>query len=119
MEGIIWRFRTGSPWRDPPETFGPYQSVWQRHRLWSTDGTYVRMLAAVREDAKLDGDEVDVILSIDSTIVRAHQHAAGARDATPSRSLRTTQGAGSNYTNSRVVPGSRLTTPWVAPAVVG
>ena len=76
LEGIIWRFRTGSPWRDLPETFGPYQSVWQRHRLWSTDGTYVRMLAAVREDAKLDGDEVDVILSIDSTIVRVHQHGA-------------------------------------------
>ena len=79
LEGIIWRFRTGSPWRDLPEPFGPYQSVWQRHRLWSTDGTYVQMLAAVREQAKLDGDEVEAILSIDSTMVRANQHAAGAR----------------------------------------
>ena len=51
LEGIIWRFRTGSPWRDLPEAFGPYQSVWQRHRLWSTDGTYERMFAAVREQA--------------------------------------------------------------------
>ena len=79
LEGIIWRFRTGSPWRDLPEAFGPYQSVWQRHRLWSTDGTYERMLAAVREDAGLDQDETEQILSIDSTVVRAHQHAAGAR----------------------------------------
>ena len=79
LEGIIWRFRTGSPWRDLPEAFGAYQCVWQWHRLWSTDGTYVRMLAAVRRQAKLDGDEVEAILSIDSTIVRAHQHAAGAR----------------------------------------
>ena len=79
LEGIIWRFRTGSPWRDLPAEFGPYQSVWQRHRLWSTDGTYVRMVAAVREQAELEGDEVEVILSIDSTIVRAHQHVAGAR----------------------------------------
>ena len=79
LEGIIWRFRTGSPWRDLPEPFGPYQSVWERHRLWSTDGTYGRMLAAVREQTQLGDDEVEAILSIDSTIVRAHQHAAGAR----------------------------------------
>lgn len=79
LEGIIWRFRTGSPWRDLPDAFGPYQSVWQRHRLWSTDGTYERMFAAVREQAGPGGDDVEAILSIDSTIVRAHQHAAGAR----------------------------------------
>jgi transposase len=49
LEGIIWRFRTGAPWRDLPGEFGAYQSVWERHRLWSTDGTYQRMVAAVRE----------------------------------------------------------------------
>ena len=68
VEGIICRFRTGSPWRDLPETFGPYQSVWQRHRLWSTDGTYVRMLAAVREDAKLDGDEGKIMDFLQSSL---------------------------------------------------
>lgn len=79
LEGIVWRFRTGSPWRDLPDAFGPYQSVWQRHRLWSTDGTYERMFAAVRERAGLEPEEMEPILSIDSTVVRAHQHAAGAR----------------------------------------
>ena len=79
LEGIIWRFRTGSPWRDLPAEFGAHQSVWQRHRLWSTDGTYERMLVAVREQAELDSPEVEAVLSVDSTIVRAHQHAAGAR----------------------------------------
>lgn len=79
LEGIAWRFRTGSPWRDVPAVFGAYQSVWQRHRLWSTDGTYQRMFAAVREHAGLGSGEVEQILSIDSTVVRAHQHAAGAR----------------------------------------
>src|SRR5699024_2420348 len=44
LEEICWRLRAGSPWRDLPEAFGPYQSVWQRHRLWSTDGTYEAML---------------------------------------------------------------------------
>lgn len=79
LEGIIWRFRTGSPWRDLPAEFGPYQSVWQRHRLWSTDGTYAAMFAAVREQSGLGQDDLEAILSIDSTSVRAHQHAAGAR----------------------------------------
>jgi hypothetical protein len=62
-----------------PETFGAYQSVWQKHRLWSTDGTYARMFDAVREQAGLDQDDVESVLSIDSTVVRAYQHAAGAR----------------------------------------
>jgi transposase len=79
LEGIIWRFRTGSPWRDLPVEFGAFQSVWQRHRLWSTDGTYERMLVAVREQAGLGSHEVEAVLSVDSTVVRAHQHAAGAR----------------------------------------
>ena len=48
----------GSPWRDLPEAFGAYQSVWQKHRLWSTDGTYARMFDAVREQAGLDQDDV-------------------------------------------------------------
>lgn len=79
LEGIIWRFRTGSPWRDLPAEFGPYQSVWQRHRLWSTDGTYEAMVAAVHDHAGLAQEGLEAILSIDSTSVRAHQHAAGAR----------------------------------------
>lgn len=79
LEGIIWRFRTGSPWRDLPDAFGAYQSVWQRHLRWSTDGTYARMFAAAREHAGLGREDLEPILSIDSTVVRAHQHAAGAR----------------------------------------
>ncbi len=79
LEGIIWRFRTGSPWRDLPAEFGAHQSVWQRHRLWSTDGTYEQMLVAVHEQAGLAVEQVEAVLSVDSTIVRAHQHAAGAR----------------------------------------
>ena len=79
LEGIIWRYRTGSPWRDVPDHFGAWQSVWERHRRWSEDGTYVAMFAAVREDAGLDQAEAGALLSIDSTSIRAHQHAAGAR----------------------------------------
>lgn len=48
LEGIIWRHRTGSPWRDLPEEFGAWQSVAERHLRWSVDGTYAKIFAAVQ-----------------------------------------------------------------------
>jgi len=78
LEGIAWRFRTGSPWRDLPSEFGPWQSVWERHKRWSVDGTYTAMFAAVRETAGVEDEELLKLISVDSTSVRAHQHAAGA-----------------------------------------
>lgn len=79
LEGVAWRFRTGSPWRDLPEQFGAWQSVWERHRRWSTDGTYAAMFDAVHAHTAIDDLAVTGLLSIDSTSIRAHQHAAGAR----------------------------------------
>lgn len=80
LEAIIWRFRTGSPWRDLPAEFGAWQSVAERHLRWSKDGTYARVFAAVRADqAGGGGADLEGLLSVDSTVVRAHQHAAGAR----------------------------------------
>lgn len=82
LEGISWRYRTGSPWRDLPEEFGPWQTVWKRHFRWSTDGTYQQIMDAVQAAGLLPeaaGDDVERLLAVDSTIVRAHQHAAGAR----------------------------------------
>ncbi len=86
LEGIAWRYRTGTPWRDVPAEFGPWKTVWKRHRRLSADGTYVRMLEVVRGhfDVVPDQDEPDdlaaaLLISADSTVVRAHQHAAGAR----------------------------------------
>lgn len=82
LEGIVWRYRTGSPWRDLPAEFGSWRTVWKRHFRWSHDGTYQEMFDAVRAAGLLaaSGDaDLGQLLSIDSTIVRAHQHAAGAR----------------------------------------
>lgn len=80
MEAIIWRFRTGAPWRDLPGEFGAWQSVAERHLRWSKDGTYARVFAAVGADPSVpEGADLERFLSVDSTIVRAHQHAAGAR----------------------------------------
>lgn len=84
LEGVCWRYRTGSPWRDLPEEFGPWQTVWKRHFRYSTDGTYDAILAAVGDAGLVPegtAEKIEEFLAADSTVVRAHQHAAGARKA--------------------------------------
>ena len=66
-----------------PEDFGARRSPWKRHRLRSTDGTYERMLQAVRDSPPPDDPAVMALLPVDSTGVRAHRHAAGARFSGP------------------------------------
>lgn len=77
VEAIIWRFRTGSPWRDLPPEFPPWQTVWWRFDRWAKDGTLDRVLTELQGHAHAEG-ELEWVVSVDSTIARAHQHAAGA-----------------------------------------
>ncbi len=77
IDGILYRVRTGVHWRDLPERFGPWKTVYERHRLWSADGTWEHLLQQVQAAADAAG-EIDWDISVDSTIVRAHQHAAGS-----------------------------------------
>src|SRR4051795_10741551 len=80
VEGIAWRFRTGAPWRDIPERFGNWNSLYQRFSDWSADGTWSAVLAAVQGAAAAAG-ELEWTVSVDSTITRVHQHGATlARD---------------------------------------
>ncbi len=65
-----------------PERFGPWKTVYERHRLWSADGTWERLVQQVQAAADAAG-EIDWDISVDSTIVRAHQHAAGVRTDPP------------------------------------
>lgn len=75
VEGIVYRYRVGLPWRDlPRELFGPWQTVWKRHRRY-VDGTWDRALAQTVADADAAGD-IDWNVSVDGTINRAHQHAS-------------------------------------------
>jgi transposase len=78
VEGIVYRFRTGCPWRDVPRAFGPWQTLWKRHAAWSADGTWARVLGELQARADVLG-ELDWAVAVDSSVVRAHQHAAGAR----------------------------------------
>lgn len=73
VEGIVYRFRTGIAWRDLPAQFGPWQTVWKRHRRFSGDGTWDRIHTALLSRADAVG-EIDWNVSVDSTINRAHQH---------------------------------------------
>jgi len=74
VEGIVYRFRTGVPWRDLPACFGPWQTVWKRHRRFSADGTWDQIHAELVALADQAG-HVRWQVSVDSTINRAHQHA--------------------------------------------
>jgi transposase len=84
LNGIVWKIRTGSAWRDVPERYGSWQSLYTRFRRWALDGTFTAMLRAVQARADAAGD-IDWLVAVDSTIVRAHQHAAGARKGGPGR----------------------------------
>ncbi|AZQ39940.1 IS5 family transposase [Streptomyces cyaneochromogenes] len=82
VNGVLYRIRTGVHWRDLPERYGPWKTVHQRHRRWSADGTWERLLRRIQAEADAAG-EIDWDVSVDSTSVRAHHHAAGARYAPP------------------------------------
>lgn len=74
IDGIIFRYRTGIPWRDLPAEFGPWQTVWKRHRRYAREGVWDRLLEVLVARADAAG-LVNWTVSVDSTVVRAHQHA--------------------------------------------
>jgi transposase len=75
LDGIFWIARTGAPWRDLPGEFGQWSSVYRQFRRWSVSGLWDAMLEALNAT----GAAPSSVQMIDSTIVRAHQHAAGAK----------------------------------------
>jgi transposase len=81
LEGIAYRYRTGCAWRDVPDKYGPWQTLWKRHARFSRDGTWDRIHAQLLAQADAAA-QIDWQLSIDSTISRVHQHGATlAREA--------------------------------------
>lgn len=79
VNGILWVLCSGAAWRDLPERYGPFQSAHRRHLRWRRDGTWERVLAALRVQADARGLIDWVQWNADSTSVRATRHAAGAR----------------------------------------
>jgi len=76
VEAVLWIARTGSPWRDLPPQLGNWHNVYTRFSRWSKSGVWQRVVEALSGDSDLQA------VLLDSTIVRAHQHAAGAQKNT-------------------------------------
>jgi transposase len=89
VDGILWILRTGSPWRDLPEEFGPWATVWDLFDKWNDDGTLDEILGRLRA-AFIEAGEIDNELwCIDGTIVRAARCASGGGKKGTRRSLQT------------------------------
>ncbi|MGZ3113273.1 IS5 family transposase [Streptomyces sp. H62] len=89
INGMVYKIRTGISWRDLPERYGPWKTVYTRFRRYALDGVFARALQQVQAEAAAAGD-IDWLVQIDSTIVRAHQHAAasGRKGGTTGRTNR-------------------------------
>ncbi len=87
LNGIRWILRTGAPGRDLPERYGSWQTVYSRFYRWQQAGHWDRILKVLQEEADAQ-DQLDwEIHFVDSTIIRAHQHAAGAKKGTQPEKL--------------------------------
>ncbi len=73
----MWRFRTGSPWRDVPERYGSWSTIYDRFRAWARDGVFQALMDAMITEAAARGDVDLSLVGVDSTVARAHHHAAG------------------------------------------
>lgn len=78
LSAILWVLRTGAPWRDLPERFGPWATAWSRFRRWTAAGVWAHILKVRQRDADIAGKLDWDTHYVDGTVVRAHQHAAGA-----------------------------------------
>ena len=124
LEAVLWIARTGAPWRDLPDEFGLWNSVFQRFRRWARKGVFERVF----EELSVDADFEYVL--IDGTIVRLHQHGAGAKGGTRSQAIGRSRGGPStkisvmvdalgNLVEFVLLPGQRHDLIGVAPLLDG
>ena len=116
INGILWKLATGAPWRDLPERFGPWKSVYTRFRRWRRAGVWDRMLAAVQQQADAAGQLDWAVHFVDGTVIRAHQHAAGASERDPAQeALGRSQGGCSTTVHLRAEGGGKPLTLVLTP----
>jgi transposase len=77
FNAVMWRFRVGSPWRDLPDEYGPWQSAYDRFRIWVAQGVFQQLMEAMIAEAAARGETDLGLVSVDSATARAHHHAAG------------------------------------------
>lgn len=96
LNAMIWLARSGAPWRDLPERFGPWESVYTRFRKWSDDGILDNIFRVLSMEAELEE------ISLDASIVQAHQHSAGARKNGPPNEIGHSRGGASTKIHAAV-----------------
>lgn len=79
LNGILWILRSGAPWRDLPQGYGSWKTVYSRFCRWRDAGVWDRILQELQTEAAHDGTLDDTLAFIDGSNIRAHQHAAGAK----------------------------------------
>jgi transposase len=79
FNGILWRLHTGAPWRDIPERYGPWQSIYTRFRRWRHDGTWAKVLTRLLQERERHGCLGHQLWFVDATIIRASRAAGGAK----------------------------------------
>jgi transposase len=120
VEAVLWIVRVGAPWRDLPEAFGNWNSVFQRFRRWVKAGVFDRIFEALSDDADFE------YVIVDGTIVRVHQHGTGAKGGTQNQAIGHSRGglttkivalvdALGNLVRFVLLPGQRHDSAGVAP----
>ena len=85
VNGLLWRLATGAPWRDVPPEYGPWRTVYSRFRRWQRAGVFDGVLAALQRAGDAAGQLDWSLHFVDASVVRAHQHAAGAKGGKPTK----------------------------------
>jgi transposase len=79
LNGILWILHTGAPWRDLPERYGPWETVYSRFNRWRRDGTWTRIVTSLLDELDDDGRIDPDLWCIDGSVIRASRAAAGAK----------------------------------------
>jgi transposase len=105
LEGIFWVQRTGAPWRDLPTELGSWETIYTNFRRWTNFGLWHKILSSLRKkDIK---GKCETVL-IDATIMRAHQHAAGAKGG---KKIRRLVAPGEAFQRKHISPFPKMDTP--------
>jgi len=115
IDGILWILRAGAPWRDLPEFFGPWETVYSRFNGWRKSGLWGRVLDHLQARAEAGGRINWDLFCIDSSVVRAHRAAAGAggkiHPGQPGRAGRPRPGPVAGRVRDQGAPGLRRRRP--------
>lgn len=85
INGILWINKTGAPWRDMPERYGSWKTVSSRFYRWQQQGIWDKIWSELQKDADANGQIEWEVHFVDSSVIRAHQHASGAKGGTQNK----------------------------------